>query len=141
MRRLTKIIISFVIVFGVCYGLIVKFYPSILVYLVSRPIKEAIEIPFPSHHTSLFLESISQGIDYKRRAISCSNDFEFDESDYVFETDMVVFVEVTNDTLKVYALDHAREPKVFNSEIVVKQIVLDNPAYMKLFTRSDLIKF
>lgn len=142
MSRPIKIVLFLTIVLILGYGLVTKFYPYILAAVLQRPIKNSVEVAFPSHNTSLYLQSLSQGVDYKKRAISTSNNFEFStKTDYVFNTQLEVFIEATKDTLKIYVLEPAPEPENFESEIIVKQIVLENPAYTTLFNRSDLKVF
>lgn len=138
MSRNRKLIIVVIVSFGlICWGS-AMFYPFILSYIIAHSTGDITKVRFEKYDEVIFFKSINRGIDSKIRAVSTSNDFEFDETtEYVFRSDLDIFYKVKDDTLLLFVLDSAATPKNFTSKVIVKQVLLENPAYNELYVTKD----
>gem|GEM_PF-5085220 len=142
MNRFAKVLVACILVLSVAGVLLIYYYPVLLNFALSVPVRRSVRVDFPNSGSSLFLQSVSKGLNHTKRFISDDDDFDFDPKyDYVFNVDNDIFVIASSDTLKVYVMAPAPQPEVFDSKIVVQQIELDNPTFMELYQRTDLIRF
>ena len=85
----------------------------------------------------LYIKKINRGItgDAQKTAISTSkrNTFDDQESDYTYNGLTELFYKTAGDTLLLYVRDEFKRPARWDSDIIVKQIILDNPQFMHLF--------
>lgn len=85
----------------------------------------------------IYIKKINWGItgDAQKTAISTSkrNIFDDQESDYTYNGLTELFYKTSGDTLLLYVRDEFKRPGRWDSDIIVKQIVLDNPQFMHLF--------
>lgn len=84
---------------------------------------------------SIYMKEISRGLNYKIVVITSSNEERAEpkpDEEYVYSW-VPIFYKMENDTLFVYSYKQAMEPLNFNSNIIVKQVELNNLEMMDLF--------
>lgn len=86
----------------------------------------------------IYLKKINWGItgDAQKTAISTSKLREFDdfESDYIDDSGQLeFFYKTSGDTLLIFVRRQLIAPKNWDSKIIIKQVVLDNPSFMNLY--------
>ena len=88
-------------------------------------------------HEDIYIKKINWGITggAQKTAISTSkrNTFDNQESDYTYNGLTEFFYKTSGDTLLLFVRDEFEQPTSWNSNIIVKQVVLDNPHFMDLF--------
>lgn len=125
----TTAIVLTILIVGFLYFQTSKEIPSLSTEVVIE------EIHSDSLNTSIFIRSISRGLNYKVIVISQTNK-NFDESnpknEFVYNW-TPIFYQLKEDTLFVYTHKRVKQPVEFNSPIFVKQIELSNSKMMDLF--------
>jgi len=116
-----------------------------------KPIYNIKKIANTNFNNPLFLKSMTWGITYDSKVIvlSTNDEEEFipdSTKDYVYKGASFLFYRFSNDSLLLYVADKTHIPELFNSQIKIKQIELDNPAMMNLkgnsaFVRQGLTEF
>jgi hypothetical protein len=85
----------------------------------------------------IYIKKLSWGImgDAQKTAISLSrwNSFDNHESDYTYDGMTELFYKTSRDTLLLFVRDQFAKPTQWSSDIIVRQIVLENPQFMELF--------
>lgn len=90
---------------------------------------------------NIYIKKINWGIngDAQKTAISTSRKNSFDKcnSDYTYDGLTELFYGTSGDTLLVYVREEFKQPKEWNSNILVKQIILENPEFMGLYDEEN----
>jgi hypothetical protein len=101
----------------------------------SLSVRKQKELHFPDVNQTLYLKRLERGLNYQVSVISTKKQKKFEpnyKSEYVFSVgETSFFYKVRGDTLLIKTYNTAKVPEVFDSEIVIQQIELNNQELAK----------
>jgi|GEM_PF-1792166 len=134
-KKLLLLVVSIGVIGGIVY--LVPFVMAL--YLTDTEIQE---INFPGYNEKLYLRNEKRGLNYEVTAIMTSPKKKISgekNRSLVYANGGTLFYKTTKDTLFVYTMLEAENPKALETNVIIKQIVISNLKFIELNKEHDKI--
>ncbi len=116
-------------------------YGFMSVDILGEPTFTMEKLYFPQSGEHLYLKKLNWGItgDSQILAISKDDSDVIDKNskdEYILEGLQEIFYKQNKDTLTLYVRNKFKIPKFFNTKVIIRQVVLENPEFEDLFNKA-----